>query len=289
MAEQSDSAADNAADQTGQGGQQTDDSSQQQSSGDADASQNQQQDEDMIPRSELQDVVKQRQSLKGQLGEVQGKLDDALVRTAKIPSDEDLQLLAEIKAERAEENKKKALKDGDADAIAAAARKPLELENQAQAKEITSLQGQLSTLLRDRALDDAIEASEHKPPDRRLVRDALYPRIKMVLKDGNYAAQFIGDDGMDLYDANGKVTDMNVFVNSYLAEHPTLCAATANAGSGAKPAGGQQQTGDEVLPTTTEEFNALDDEQKAKAVEKLGAAGIKALAGAGQKAISNTL
>lgn len=252
----------------GQEPQQTDDSSQQQSSGEADASEQQQQNKDMIPRSELQSVVRQRQSLKGQLGEVQGKLDEALALTAKIPSDEDLQLLADVKAQRAEQERSKALKDGDADKIATAARKPLEEEIKAKEQENQAICTQLSTLLRDNALNEAIDASEHKPPDRRAVRDALYPRIKMALKDSKYIAQFVDANGQEMYDANGKVTDMQVFVDAYLAEHPTLCGATANPGSGAQAQGGPAPQPTDK-PKTLEEFNALSPEKRQEVARQM--------------------
>ena len=179
-------------------------------------------------------------------------------------SPEDLDLLNTVKAERAEAARTKALKAGDADAIAASARKPLEEQVSQLNQVVEGRNAQLTALLRDKSLEAAIKSSQLQPIDADVVADALRHRIAMSEVGGQFVPVFTGVDGQPLFNAQGKVTDTQVFVDDYLGKHPGLCKANAKPGSGAPQPGGGSTTPAQAgqKPKSVAEWNAMTAEQQ---------------------------
>ena len=252
----------NTSGQSGSGDQNTADTSQQLSDPAADAAKAAADAaaQSMVSRDELNKVVGERQAAKEARRAAEEANAKLLEQVKGMPSADDLELLTQIKAERADAARKAALKEGDADAIAAAARKPVEAERDELRQDNVRLTAQLTTLLRDQKLDSAIRQSELAPIAPDVVRDALRQRVQMERSNGEYVAAFTSGDGQPLYNPAGKVTEMQEFVDIYLREHPNLCKAKTTPGSGARPQGGSTHA--EGKPHTLTEFNALADDKR---------------------------
>jgi len=202
-------------------------------------------------------------ALAAQNKEIQKQIDDLKAGMPNVTQAQ-LEKLAQIEAAEAEASRTKALEAGDADAIAASARKPLEEQVSQLEQAKAAREAQLAMLLRDQALEQAVRSSELKPVDASVVVDALRGRVSMRDVGGQFVAEFIGTDGQPLYNQHGKVTDPTVFVNDYLSAHPGLCKAAAKPGSGAPAPGPHSDTPPTAgrKPTSVAEWNTWTPEQK---------------------------
>jgi hypothetical protein len=244
--------------------------------------------QDSVSRAELDKAIARRQDALKRAQDAEARLVEMHTSLTNMPSEEDLTLLAETKAKRAEAARNKALKEGDADAIAAQAAK------EAQAPligKVTQLEDrlakrdeQLAKVLRDDALLKAAVTAGAVNPQQ--VVELLRPRIKMAEQpDGTFGVVPLSPSGLPLQDAEGLVTDVNRFVTGYLSDplNANLVKATATHGSGAKPSGGSPAPPD-GKPRTLDEFNALPEDQRAAVAVSMTKAERHAMFGIGPKA-----
>jgi len=222
---------------------------------------------DTVSRVELERVIGERQAAKerARLAEERArKLEEDLSRLSQNqPGKDEIEEFRKWKTEAETHAREKAMKTGDVEIIERKARQPLEAQLQSVNQRLTARDEQLARLLRDQALKDAaLRANAHNPDQ---VVALLRHRVKMTEKDGQFLPEFLDNEGQPVYDAAGRITDPNVFVQFFLAqpENANLVRSPFQAGSGAKPQG--SAASNVPKPRTIDEFNALSPEQRKKA------------------------
>ena len=250
--------------ESGQSSQTTDASSQQQAS-----SLDGQTAADMVSRAELDKTIGERQAAKERARKAEELLAERDARLKAMPDPTSLESYRKWEQEQAETARKKALKEGDADTIAAQARAPLVEENTTLKNRLASREAQLTASLRDDALRKAAIEAGAVNPDQVVM--LLRPQVTMTeTATGHFAAKFLDANGQPLYDVDGQVTDVSKFVKSFLTQpmNANLVKPAGNTGSGARPSGAPSGASNNI-PTTLEEFNALSSEQREAVVSKM--------------------
>lgn len=245
----------------------------------------------LVPQAKFDEAIGTRQAAKERANKAEAELAEMKAKLAAMPDPEALKEFQAWKADGAAQARDKAMKDNDVEAIENGVRKPLQAQIESLKTTLTNRNAQLSSVLRGQALRAAAtECGAHNPSQ---VVMLLRDRVRMTEQsDGNFVPEYLDAEGQPAFDGQSqRITDAKVFVELFLAqpENANLITSKAVPGSGATPAGGQQQTGDEVLPTTAEEFNALPPEKRAEVAAKLGAEGIKKILGVDQQQIEHTL
>ena len=226
--------------------------------------------DDMVKRSELDDAIGRRTSA---LDRAQKSEADVVAIQAKLdamPSAEDLKAFTEWRSDQDAVTRDKAIKAGDVDGIVAKAQEPLLKQIEAKDTKITSLQSQLTTLLRGNALKAAAVANNAMNPDQ--VVTLLRDRVQMTEgADGTFVAQYLDTDGKPMYGGPNAepVVDADTFVRLFLglAGNENLVRSTVAPGSGAQtPGGGTQPTG---TVRSLADLAKLTPEQRTKVVTEM--------------------
>jgi len=216
---------------------------------------------DTVSRAELEKVIGERQAGKERARKAEARLAEVEKQMAAMPTAERLEAFAKWEAAGADTLREQALKKGDAEAIEAAARKPLvELVDAGKAR-ISSLEAQMTELLCTRAIESAAAPIAHNPKQ---VVALLRQRVRMTITpDGQFAPEFLDEEGHPAYNADGAIKDAETFVRLFLSlpENANLVKPSAKAGSGARPPGGPAapQPG---TPRSMEEFLALPADRR---------------------------
>ena len=248
---------------TGQDGQQ--DASQQQQASSADAQTTQ----DMVSRVEMEKVIGERQSAKDRARKAEEAVTELNKKLTAVPDAKRMEAFTEWETAQAEAAKKKALNEGDADALVETATADLRSQIQAKDTAIERQRNQLKGVLCEQALRKAAEASNAHSPDQ--VVALLRGRVQMQeTPEGGFLPDFRSADSTPMYDGKGeRVTDAGTFVSLFLGlpENANLVRSKAAPGSGAQPAGGQ--TNQDGIPANLEAYNALTPEERQAAAMKM--------------------
>ena len=253
--------ADAPAGQNGQDGQQPDAASQQAAAGTPDGGKDPKAQE-TVSRAEMNTVIGERQAAKERARQAEKALADMQEKLKAMPSAEALEAYNAWQADKDAQARDSAMQKGDAEAIENGIRAKYEPRVKALEASVSSYQAQLSSLLRDDALQLAAAASGAHNPKQVVV--LLRDRVKMTEHDGRFVPDFRDADGQPMYDGEAqRVTDAATFVSMFLGqpENANLVKATARPGSGAKQPGGPPAPSDGI-PTSLEAFNALPPEER---------------------------
>lgn len=237
--------------------------------------------EDMVSKVKFDEAVGSRQAAKERARKAEASAAEMKKLLDAMPGSDELDQFRTWNTDKAAQERDKAIKANDVEAIEKGVREPLEAQIKSLTGRTDTLKAQLTSLLCDNALRTAaVDAGAHNPDQ---VVSLLRARVRM---DENETGQFVPDyrdnEGQPLYDgASQRVTDAKVFVGLYLAqaENANLVKAQANPGSGAKPPGGGSPPAEGNIPTTRAEFDALTPEARAKVAAKMTDEQRKALVG----------
>jgi len=232
----------------------------------------------MYTKAELDEVVGQRQAAKERARQLEAQLSELNGKLSAVPDAEQLDAFRKWQADREALDRDAAIKKGDVATLEAKIRAPLEAQVKAKEQHVSTLQNQLTTMLRDNALREAAEPRAHNPGQ---VVQLLRHRVRMVQRtDGQFAPEFLDTDGQPLYNAEGqRVATATEFVNAFLSlpENANLVKADRLPGSGARPTGGApQQTG---KPRSLAEFEAMTSDQRRATAQAMSSADRMALLG----------
>ena len=252
----------------GQEGQQPGAASQQPAAGSSDGGKDKGTPE-TVSRAELNTVIGERQAAKERARKAEEAIAEMQKKLEAMPAPEVLEQFNTWRADKSAQARDAAIKKGDVEAIEKGIREPLEGQVKALRGRNENLQAQLTSLLRDAALQDAAaQSGAHNP---RQVVMLLRDRVRMAEQDGRFVPDFRDADGQPLYDGDAKrVTDASSFVRMFLAlpDNANLVKAGAQPGSGARPPGGPANPPD-GLPKTLADFNALPPEKRQEIAQKM--------------------
>lgn len=237
--------------------------------------------EEMVSKVKFDEAVGSRQAAKDRARKAEASSAEMKKLLDAMPSSEQLDAFNVWNTDKAAQERDKAIKANDVDAIEKGVREPLEAQIKSLTGRTDTLKAQLTSLLCDNALRTAaVEAGAHNPDQ---VVSLLRARVRM---DENETGQFVPDyrdaEGQPLYDgASQRVADAKVFVGLYLAQadNANLVKAQANPGSGARPPGGGPPPTEGKIPTTRAEFDALTPDARKAVASKMTADQRKALMG----------
>lgn len=213
---------------------------------------------DMVPRAELDKVIRQRQIAKQRARDAERQLAAAREKLPNTPPADDGGPKEDGDADDGERDRDYA-PGGDA---------AMRLQNTRLIEDLRSREKKLASVLRDQQLYAAAVAAGAVSPSQ--IVELLRTRMAMeALPDGEFAPSFLDEGGRPLLDTDGPVSDVDAFVTSYLS-HPSnanLVRSSSVPGSGAKPAGGSSNLVTE--PCTLAEFNALPLERRREVALKM--------------------
>jgi len=188
---------------------------------------------DMVPRAELEKVIRERQAAKQRAR----KAESELASLAALPSS--------------------STADPDSSEPAETLQRKLRLR-----------ETQLAALLRDQQLRQAAARAGAINPDQ--VVGILRPRVVMAEgDDGELCPVFLDEAGRVELAEDGSAPDADAFVGRFLADpaQANLLRSSSVPGSGARPVGGTAPA--EAVPQTLAEFNALPASRRRDAAMRM--------------------